>query len=393
FERAILELVPDARARPGLLAVQLLGIGHVVSPEIDQLACRIDFRLKHGLRLPEHRRGIHRRPPRRGEQLRRFQQNGGAIFELPARPLLARGERGLDGHLHVLRLGHVVVGEHVLVLERHYGLTGLARPDFLAADDERDLDALLRHRREPRLELGFLRRTGRVRANGLVHRGRDTTDGVPGGNLRHEQSSSGKQPRILSYLTGPYNGRRSCKSAKHATVRSPCFSSAAVLLSTTSPACCAKPLQARSRAARGTCSWICRACTTSTARVSARSFPRMSPSPGEVDVCDSSAHPIGSRSCSLSPASKECSSASRRRKKRRCSCPDAGATAPAYCAAAAGCREPSSRSTSRRDAGSWPTIRSLATISRTVFSSSTCSVMNHCNSAIAAKTFSLNASS
>ena len=39
---------------------------------------------------------------------------------------------------------------------------------LLAADDQRDLDALAGHRREPRLERGALRRAGRVAADRLV---------------------------------------------------------------------------------------------------------------------------------------------------------------------------------------------------------------------------------
>ena len=54
---------------------------------------------------------------------------------------------------------------------------------------------------------------------------------------------------------------------------------------------------------------------------------------------------------------------------------------------------PSSRSRSSIDAGSSLTIWNFATISRTVFSSSTCSVMNHWSSAIAANAFWVNASS
>ena len=51
-------------------------------------------------------------------------------------------------------------------------------------------------------------------------------------------------------------------------------------------------------------------------------------------------------------------------------------------------RLPSSRSMSRIDAASSPIMRSLPTISRPVFSSSTCSVRNHCSSATAANAFS-----
>ena len=54
-------------------------------------------------------------------------------------------------------------------------------------------------------------------------------------------------------------------------------------------------------------------------------------------------------------------------------------------------RAPSSRSRSSTDDTSLPTSFSLATISRDDFSSSTCSVRNHCSSTVAAYAFSLNA--
>ena len=56
-------------------------------------------------------------------------------------------------------------------------------------------------------------------------------------------------------------------------------------------------------------------------------------------------------------------------------------------------RTPSSRSRSRIAAGSFFTSRNFATISRAVFSSSTCSVRNHCSSVISANAFSVKQSS
>src|SRR5712664_351708 len=56
-------------------------------------------------------------------------------------------------------------------------------------------------------------------------------------------------------------------------------------------------------------------------------------------------------------------------------------------------RAPSSRSRSRIAAGSFFTSRNFATISRAIFSSSTCSVRNHCSSVISANAFSVKQSS
>lgn len=68
--------------------------------------------------------------------------------------------------------GEVIVREHVRVVVRHQGLLQLAGVDFLAADDDRNVDLLGRPRFQPRLQLGPLRRAGRVAVIGLVDRRR-----------------------------------------------------------------------------------------------------------------------------------------------------------------------------------------------------------------------------
>src|SRR5437762_12658705 len=61
------------------------------------------------------------------------------------------------------------IGEHVTVIVWHHRLPGLARANLFAADDERDLDALLCHLLEPILERLFLRRASDVALDRLVH--------------------------------------------------------------------------------------------------------------------------------------------------------------------------------------------------------------------------------
>ena len=162
LEGAVLHLVPHARAADRLLVVELLREPGVEAPEVDHLRRGVDLRLIRRLRLPEHRRGIDRRAPGGGEQLRGAQHDRGAILPGPARPLAARlGGRG-NRLLHVLGAGLVVLGQHVLVVVRHDRLLDLAGPDLLAADDERNLDLLRRHRLQARLQLGAFRRTGRI---------------------------------------------------------------------------------------------------------------------------------------------------------------------------------------------------------------------------------------
>jgi len=61
--------------------MQLLREVRIAAPEVDQLGRGIDLRLEHGLRLAEHRRGIQRGPPRRGEQLRSAKKDGGTFVQ------------------------------------------------------------------------------------------------------------------------------------------------------------------------------------------------------------------------------------------------------------------------------------------------------------------------
>ena len=127
---AVVGLVPGAVRADRLLVIQLLGEGDVEAPEVDELGGRIDLRLKHRLRLAEHRRRIQRLAPGRREQLRRAQKHGGAILPGPVRPLAPRLGRGVDRLLHFLRAGLVPVRQHVGVLVRHHRLRGPAGADF-----------------------------------------------------------------------------------------------------------------------------------------------------------------------------------------------------------------------------------------------------------------------
>ena len=75
-----------------------------------------------------------------------------------------RGDRLLD----VLGAALRDVREDVALPVRHDRLEGLTRRDVLAADDERDLDALVLHLAEARLELGAFPGAGLVSPDRLV---------------------------------------------------------------------------------------------------------------------------------------------------------------------------------------------------------------------------------
>ena len=143
---------------------------HVEAPEVRELARRIDLGLERRLRLAEHRGRVERRAPARGEQLRRAQEDAGALLEGPVPPVRPCALRRVDRLRDVLRGGVVPHPEHVLVRVRHHDVGGLAGADLASIDDNGNVDVLGRHRVEPRLELGALGSAGRVAANGLVHR-------------------------------------------------------------------------------------------------------------------------------------------------------------------------------------------------------------------------------
>ena len=121
-----------------------------------------------GLRLVEHRRRVQRRAPRPGEQLGRTEEDRDALVPRSRRPLRVGVARGGDRALDVGCVAFRDVGEHVRAVVRHDGLEGRARLDALAADHERDREALARHLGEPAVQVGALGRAGGVRPHRLV---------------------------------------------------------------------------------------------------------------------------------------------------------------------------------------------------------------------------------
>ena len=109
--------------------------------------------------------------PRGREQLGGLEEHRGAVLPRPVGPLALRLARRRDRLLDQLGRGPVPVGQHVAVVVRHHDVLDQPGLDALAADDDRDLDALLRHRAEARLELGAFGGSGRVGADGLVDGG------------------------------------------------------------------------------------------------------------------------------------------------------------------------------------------------------------------------------
>ena len=121
-----------------------------------------------GLRLAEHRGRIERLPPRAGEELGGAEDDGGAIFPRRPRPVLPRVGRGGDRAIDLGGAALVDVGEHVVALVRHDCFERVAGLDFLAADHERDLEALAGELVEAAAELVALGAAGLVAEHRLV---------------------------------------------------------------------------------------------------------------------------------------------------------------------------------------------------------------------------------
>ena len=176
LERPVLNAVPDAGRRHGLLGCEPRHVAHVEAPEVGKLAGGVDLGLVGGLGLPEHGGRVQRVAPRAGEEICSAQEDCGASLPAHRGPLLARvGGRG-DGLLHLAGAAAVVGREHVLVVVRHDDLGEVPGAHLAAADDERDLDLAAGELIQPGLEARALRRSGRVAQNRLVHGGRDLED-------------------------------------------------------------------------------------------------------------------------------------------------------------------------------------------------------------------------
>ena len=112
----------------------------VVAQEVDELAGGVDLGLVEVLALAEHRGGVHQRAVFGGNEFGGFQEDGGAHRPVGHGPLLVGLHGSVDGHPDFLRAGFVVGGQHMMVVVRHHYLAGIAGADFLAADDQRNLD-------------------------------------------------------------------------------------------------------------------------------------------------------------------------------------------------------------------------------------------------------------
>ena len=131
-----------------------------------------------GLRLVEHGRGVDAVAPGGREQVGGAQEDRGAVLPGEGGPLGAGAFGGIDGCGDLVGAGLVVDAEDVPVVVGHHHLSGPPRPDFLAPNEQGDLDLFRGGGVEGRLERGTLWTLGSEVADRLVLGFGDREDAV-----------------------------------------------------------------------------------------------------------------------------------------------------------------------------------------------------------------------
>src|SRR5437867_12538144 len=120
--------------------MDLFGVMSIEPPEVDYLTRRVDLRLERRFALAEHRGPVDHGAPARRKEVGGFEKDCGPIGQAPTRPVAPRLARRFHRGCDFLRTSLMDFGEHMLVTVRHHRVDRLAGPDFLAADDDGDLD-------------------------------------------------------------------------------------------------------------------------------------------------------------------------------------------------------------------------------------------------------------
>src|SRR5438270_431133 len=133
FERAVVHAVPVAGWGDRLvLLLQLRADMYVPAPEVDQLACRVDLGLMHGLALTQDGCGVEPVTPRAAEEVRGAQEDGRPCLPRRHRPRRPCRECRLHRTSNVIRSCPADLAEHERVPVRcpHLqGITSAVDPD------------------------------------------------------------------------------------------------------------------------------------------------------------------------------------------------------------------------------------------------------------------------
>ena len=135
----MLNIVPETWRTLGLFLVNLLRVTHVEAQEIDQLTRSVDLCLVSRFTTVEHGTGVHLGTVFHGQKLRRFEEDARSFLPAKFLPLFLGRDCAVDRQLHFCRTCLVVSAQNMLVVVGHDDLAEIPGPDFLAADDNRNL--------------------------------------------------------------------------------------------------------------------------------------------------------------------------------------------------------------------------------------------------------------
>ena len=120
--------------------VDLRCIVYVVTEEIDGLTSGVDLCLIDVLALAQHTGCIHNGAIFRGEQLGHLHHDSGTGGPGCTAPFLPGFHSCLNSHLNLFLANFVIGGQHMLVVVGTGYLTSIASTDFLAANDDGNVD-------------------------------------------------------------------------------------------------------------------------------------------------------------------------------------------------------------------------------------------------------------
>ena len=122
-----------------LHAVDLRGIVHVITEEVDRLTSGVDLCLVDILTLSEHTGSIHDRAILRCQQLSHLQDDSRTGGPWCTTPLLMSLHGSLDSHLHLF-LTHLMIGsQHMFVVVRTGYLAHITGAYLFSTDNDRDI--------------------------------------------------------------------------------------------------------------------------------------------------------------------------------------------------------------------------------------------------------------
>jgi len=166
----IVQLVPCAPGREGLLLQDPLPEVDVVPEEVHELAGRVDLGLPDRLGLTENRSRVQGVPVGTADQFGRLQEDGGPLFEGGGGPVRCCGLGGLHGSLHVGGPSCLNPGDLLGVMVGGSLEEGVVPPHLLSADHHGRFGRFAFHGPEPVLQALPFGGSWSILEDGFIHR-------------------------------------------------------------------------------------------------------------------------------------------------------------------------------------------------------------------------------